>query len=234
MTCSEYLNALKGDYDFIRKLSNKNGARIILLKHKTLGTRLVLRQYETPVLAYDFLKTVKFENLPLVFDTVTLDDGQLVFEEYIDGITVADVLENAPYTYSGARAVVASVCDALALVHEAGLVHRDIKPENIMLSREGTVKLIDFNAARRVTENAERDTVQIGTVGYAPPEQLGLAQSDSRTDIYALGVLLNVMLTGVHPSKRLADGRAGKIILKCTRIDPSSRYQSVNELKKAL
>ena len=75
-----------------------------------------------------------------------------------------------------------------------------------MISNDGTVKLIDFNASRRVTEGKRSDTVNLGTVGYAPPEQYGVAQSDPRSDIYALGVLLNVMLTGRHPSDRLAPG----------------------------
>ena len=79
-----------------------------------------------------------------------------------------------------------------------------------------------------------RDTQVLGTIGYAPPEQLGIGQSDHRADIYALGVLLNVMLTGRHPSQTLAKGRAGRIIRKCTQVDPGSRYQTVGELIDAL
>ncbi len=63
---------------------------------------------------------------------------------------------------------------------------------------------------------------------------LGLAQSDARTDIYAVGVLLNVMLTGKHPSEKLADGKAGKIVRKCTAINPNERYQSAKNLAAAL
>lgn len=70
----------------------------------------------------------------------------------------------------------------------------------------------------------------MGTVGYASPEQLGLSQSDPRTDIYAVGVMLNVMLTGKHPSEQLARGRAGRIVRRCTRINPDERYQSAAAL----
>lgn len=230
MTCYEYLNGLKDYYSLVRTLSDKNGALVALLKHKGTGKKLVVRKYPHFIEAYDFLKEISFESLPLIYDAVHFDDGQLVFEEYIDGITVADVIENGHYTYAGAKNVITEVCNALSLLHANGFIHRDIKPENIMINNGGQVKLIDFNASRKISLYAQKDTVQIGTIGYAPPEQLGIAQSNTQTDIYALGVLLNVMLTGVHPSKELAKGRAGKIVLKCTQIDPKSRIQSVNKL----
>ncbi|MCR5208153.1 MAG: serine/threonine protein kinase, partial [Eubacterium sp.] len=130
--------------------------------------------------------------------------------------------------------ILLETCDALVPLHANGFIHRDVKPENIMITKDGTVKLIDFNASREFSLSSTRDTVQIGTIGYASPEQLGIAQTDARTDIYALGVLLNVMLTGKHPSIKLADGRAGKIVLKCTQIDPSSRFSSVEKLASEL
>ena len=230
MTRGEYLDILRKDYDIVRTLSNNNNALILLLRHKTIGKKLVLRSYAQPVKAYDFIKTIAFDNLPIVYDSLYFDDGQAVLEEYVDGVTVADVIENGLYTYKGARTVIRGVCNALIPLHANGFIHRDIKPENIIISNEATVKLIDFNASKIYTPNAQRDTVQIGTIGYAPPEQLGLAQSSVQTDIYALGVLLNVMLTGKHPSNQLARGKAGRIVLKCTQIDPKSRYQSVEKL----
>jgi len=229
MTCDAFLERLKSDYDFLRVLSEKNGAQILLFRHRALSRSLVLRRYQTPVPIYDYLKTVSVPFLPTVYDTYLLDDGQLVLEEYIDGITVADVLENGCYTYGGAKKVLFAVGCALTHLHSVGFVHRDIKPENVMISKNGAVKLIDFNAARKVCPAAQNDTVQIGTIGYAAPEQLGLSQSDRRTDIYALGVLLNVMLTGEHPSRTLAAGKAGKIVLKCTQIDPLSRFATVEK-----
>ena len=74
----------------------------------------------------------------------------------------------------------------------------------------------------------------MGTVGYAAPEQLGLSQSDARADIYAAGVLLNVMLTGKHPTERFAPGRAGQIVRKCTALNPYDRYQAADKLAAAL
>jgi len=230
MKCDEYFNELKNDYEIIRVLSQKNESTVLLLRNRAADKKLVLRRYSAPVPAYDFLKTVESENLPIIYDSILLEDGQIVFEEYIDGITVADVVENGLYTYRGAKKVLIGVCDALALLQSNGFVHRDIKPENIMISKDSTVKLIDLNASRKYTPSAEKDTVRLGTLGYASPEQFGFAQSGVQTDIYALGVLLNVMLTGRHPSSFLSKGKAGKIVLKCTQIDPQSRFHSVEKL----
>ena len=80
----------------------------------------------------------------------------------------------------------------------------------------------------------EADTQVLGTTGFAAPEQYGLSQSDARTDIYSLGVLMNVMLTGQHPSKRLAEGRMGRIIEHCTRVNPAKRYRDVLRLMEEL
>lgn len=234
MKCEEFIETLKKDYSPIKRLTDKNGAKAIVIRHKTLGKKIVLRQFEEYVEIYDMLKEIDFKNLPAVYDSYNFDDGQIVLEEYIDGITVADVLESGKYTYSGAAKVISEVCDALSVIHSKGYVHRDIKPENVMITTDATIKLIDFNASRKYDISKSNDTVALGTIGYASPEQLGLSQSDARTDIYALGVLLNVMLTGVHPSKCLASGRAGKIVLKCTQIDPQKRYSNTFELKYAL
>ena len=166
-------------------------------------------------------------------NVINLDDGQIVLEEFIEGVTIAEVMESGKYRYIGTRKVLRSVCNALTVLHERGIVHRDVKPENVMIAKDGRVVLIDFNAARKISF-ASKDTVIMGTVGYASPEQLGVAQSDARTDIYALGVLLNVMITGKHPSEKMAKGKAGRIVRKCTSVNPDERYQSAEKLANAL
>ena len=162
-----------------------------------------------------------------------MDDGMIVLEEYIDGITVAQVMEIDKYRPAGAKKVLSEVCDALTTLHSRGIIHRDVKPENVMIEKSGRVVLIDLNASR-VKSEASKDTVILGTVGYASPEQLGISQTDARTDIYAAGVLYNVMLTGAHPSVAIASGKAGRIVRKCTAVNPAERYQSAQELRKAL
>ncbi len=233
MTREQYITKLLDSYSLVSVLSNKNGCRVLRLRNHTQQKDLVLRSFSEPIAAYEELYAIQCENLPVVYDCVLLKDGQIVLEEYIDGITVAQVMESGKYTYSGAKTVIKAVCRALTVLHERGLVHRDVKPENIIIDKNGRVVLLDFNAARKIRV-ASKDTVVMGTVGYASPEQLGVSQSDARTDIYAAGVLLNVMITGKHPSEQLARGKAGHIVRKCTNVNPDDRYQTTEKLATAL
>lgn len=233
MTRDEYLTEVLKAYSLVSVLSDKNECKVIKLKNKTNNKHIVLRSFPKALSAYEELYAINCTNLPLIYDFINLDDGQIVLEEFIDGVTIADVMESGKYRYMGTRKVLRSVCHALNVLHKRGIVHRDIKPENVMIAKDGRVVLIDLNTARKIS-TASKDTVVMGTVGYASPEQLGVTQSDARTDIYALGVLLNVMITGKHPSEQLAKGKTGRIVRKCTSVNPDERYQSVEKFANAL
>ena len=233
MTREQYLAELFSVYSPVSVLSDKNDCKVLRLRNKELEKDLILRSFSTAMVAYEELYCIKCEHLPLIYDVVNLEDGQIVLEEFIEGVTIAEVMEVGRYRYLGTRKVLRAVCHALAILHERNLVHRDVKPENVMVDKNGRVVLIDFNAARKITA-ASKDTVIIGTVGYASPEQLGVTQSDARTDIYAVGVLLNVMITGKHPSEKIAKGKAGRIVRKCTSVNPDERYQTAEKLASAL
>lgn len=228
-----FIDNLKENYSFVCRLSNNSEYAVYRFRHNTLGKDMVVRSYQQDIPAYYELVNLRCDNLPEIYDVISLSDGMIVLEEYIDGINVSQVMEAQKYSYREAKKVLRQVCKALDVLHSFDIVHRDIKPENIITDKNGRVVLIDFNASRKVT-TATKDTVIMGTVGYASPEQMGLTQSDARTDVYAMGVLLNVMLTGRHPSEKIAKGRAGHIIKKCTSVDPNSRYQSAKRLSRAL
>ncbi len=233
MTREQYLTELFDAYSLVSVLSDKNKCKVLRLRNKSLQKDIVLRSFPKVITAYEELYNIKCDNLPIIYDTISLDDGQIVLEEFIEGITVAEVMESGKYHYFGARKILKSVCNALTVLHQRNLVHRDIKPENVMIDKSGKVVLIDFNASRKIS-TASKDTVVMGTVGYASPEQLGVSQSDARTDIYAAGVLFNVMITGKHPSEKLAKGKVGRIVRKCTSVNPDERYQSAEKLANAL
>ena len=234
MNRAEYMKTIYQSYILVNVLSKKNGAEVLRLRNKSLQRDIVLRSYPVSFRSYHKLKAISHPNIPLILDCLKFDDGEIVIEEFVDGITVAQMLSNGKYTYRGAKKVIEAVCDALITLHSLSIVHRDIKPENIIVTKGGEVKLLDFNASRIFEDEKSRDTVVLGTIGYAPPEQFGISQSDEKSDIYSVGILLNVMLTGTHPSKKLAKGKAGKIVLKCTQIDPHRRFQSAQKLKEAL
>ena len=233
MTQQDYLENMLESYLLVTVLADKNECRVLRLRHGKLGRDVVLRQLPYPVAAYTALADILCENLPQVYDIIDTDDGQVVLEEYVDGITVAELAECGRIRYAQAVKILRGVCHALSVLHEKGFVHRDVKPENVVVRPNGQAVLVDLNISRKVS-NAGRDTMIMGTVGYASPEQLGLTQSDARTDIYACGVLLNVMLTGKHPSEQLARGRAGRIVRRCTAVNPNDRYPSAKHLALAL
>ncbi len=229
MTREEYIKNLLSTYSLVSVLSKKNGCKVLRLRNKTTEQDLILRSFPRHLDAYELLCGIRCENLPEIYDAFDVADGQIVLEEYIDGITVAQVMQTGKYHYWGAKKVLTGVCNALTVLHDRSIIHRDVKPENVMIDKNGRVVLIDFNASRKDSHSG-KDTVIMGTVGYASPEQLGLSQSDARTDIYAAGVLLNVMLTGRHPTESFARGHAGRIVRKCTALNPNDRYQSADDL----
>lgn len=114
------------------------------------------------------------------------------------------------------------------------VIHRDIKPSNIIIGKDGTIRLIDFDAASRFTPEKNRDTTLMGTQGYAAPEQYGFCRSGPETDIYALGVLLNEMLTGKLPVEKTVNGPFASVVEKATAMDPENRYHSADEMSRAV
>ena len=181
---------------------------------------------------YQKLLQITCKNLPTIFEVASQGDEILVLEEYIEGDTLGYLLQDALFTPEETRKIARQLCQALWVLHSMNAVHRDVKPENVILRGADTV-LIDFDAARLHKPEHDNDTQVLGTIGFAAPEQYGLSQTDIRTDIYSLGVLINVMLTGKHPSKQLAEGRLGQIVERCTRVNPQRRYQTVLRLMQA-
>ena len=157
----------------------------------------------------------------------------LVLEEYIRGDSLAYLLENGPLPPEYARRIALQVCQALEVLHGLGIVHRDIKPENILIRGDEAV-LIDFDVSRVHKSEGLSDTRIMGTTGYAAPEQYGFSQTDARADIYSLGVLLNEMLTGKHPSTCLAGGPLQPVIEKCIEVNVNKRYSTAAEVIAAL
>lgn len=158
-----------------------------------------------------------------------------VVREYLSGDTLAHLLQaKGTLAPDAAITIITQICRGLEALHKNGLVHRDITPNNIILSPDGNARIIDYGIARAFDTKKSADTQILGTPGYAAPEQFGFSQSNAQTDIYAVGVLLNVMLTGKLPSEQRAEGMLGRIISKCIEIDAKQRYRDISELKLAL
>lgn len=134
--------------------------------------------------------------------------------------------------------ILVQLCDLLTYLHtrRPPVIHRDIKPQNVVIAPDGSVFLIDFDIARKFDPAAARDTVFMGTSATAPPEQYGYGQTDARSDIYSLGILLVFLCTGSFQRASLSEmpPRLRKIARTCTQFAPKDRYASAAQLKRAL
>lgn len=185
-------------------------------------------------------------------------DGLFYFlMEFVDGVSLAQLIQAGRVSPREALAIVPQICDALQYAHDQGLVHRDIKPENILLDRRGRVKVADFGLVKLMEGTIEPAAAEssggppaltqagkvLGTPRYMAPEQVAQpTEVDHRADIYALGVVFYQMLTGELPGKPLqppskkvqVDVRLDEVVLHALEQEPERRYQQASQIKTAV
>ena len=222
---------------FYREIDSAPGhENVCLVRHVETGQiylKKTLPRYERRV--FDFIHNSHPAGVPRIVELVE-DDGILtVIEEYISGETLRDVLaRDTIYTPEQSVTLGLRLCELLEPFHRQipPIVHRDIKPENILISSDGQLKLLDFDAAKVLKPDQSRDTVLIGTAGYAAPEQYGFGPSSPATDIFAIGKVMQECL-GV-PCQGSIPAALSQILQVCTAMEPTARYQSVTALREAL
>ena len=201
-------------------------------------TRQLMVRRISPAADYPVLQTlcrIKHRNLMEIYDVKTQDGVCISLCEYINGMTLDMRIEYyQPFDIRSAKQILCQICDGLSQLHINGIVHRDIKPGNVMITDDGTVKIIDYSISRLIKPEQRKDTTVLGTAGYASPEQFGFTQTNGKTDIYACGVLLNYLLTGKLPNEQLHQGPLTTVIQQCIEIDENKRFSSADELKKVL
>jgi len=176
--------------------------------------------------------------------------------EFVSGKNLEELLAQSPISFSRAAVWGADLASALSYAHRAGIIHGDVKPSNIRVTENEQVKLVDFGVARFASQVSGSDRV-LGTPAYLSPEQIEGQKQDGRSDLFSLGVVLYEMITGVRPfagnslgeicaqiltdnpvppSKRNPSIPAAfdRIIARCLAKNPDERYQSGNDLARAL
>ncbi len=257
-----------GNYKLVSLLGKGGMGSIYIGAHTRLNRYVAVKQVRrgnrstTATRFFDEASTVNrikhpnvVESLDLVEDVV---DGAYCVMELLIGTDLKARIAKGPLDLESAIHIGAQVADALAAVHALDIVHRDLKPDNLMLiergERDDFVKLIDFGVAQTSTEPGTGSPV--GTAAYMAPEQAAGERVDGRADLYALGVLLFEMTTGVHPFPSTTDSEyllrhaddeppppsdlrpvpcaLDAVILRCLAKDPDHRFSTATAVAEAL
>ncbi len=258
-----------GDYEILGVLGAGGMGKVYKVRN-TISDRVEAMKILLPDLAGQkdladrFLREIKVlaslnhPNIAALRTALTLDNQLVMIMEYVDGVTLSSRLNEGAIPPSQAIKYIDQVLDALSYAHKQNIIHRDIKPANMMLTEDGTVKLMDFGIARSATDRSLTMTgTTLGSLNYMPPEQVKGDPADNRSDLYSLGVSLYEMVTGQLPFQ--ADSnyammaahlqevpkppivlRPGipqplnQIILMALAKDPGQRFQSADAFRGAL
>jgi tetratricopeptide (TPR) repeat protein len=195
------------------------------------------------------------QNIVTVFDAGEQDGEYYMAMEFVEGQTLKSLINRqGAFPEKLVRYIMVHVSKGLAYAHERGLVHRDVKPGNIMLTKDRTLKIMDFGLAKFVEEVNVNHTRAIGTPYYMSPEQISGKELDGRSDIYSLGVSIFECATGQVPFSKgdlpyhhlhtqppdpcdvnpKISRELGDIILKCMEKEPARRFLNIQELLAVL
>lgn len=239
----------------ILKLIGKGGTAQVYLAmdqrlNKTWAVKEIIKRdglaVHSAIAEANIIKSFDHPAIVRIVDIFESHEAIYLIEDYIEGETLGSLLKrNGAQPQELVIDWGIQLCSALRYLHSLNpaIIYRDMKPPNIMLAPGGLLKIIDFGIAREYKQENVEDTVLLGTRGYAAPEQYGgKGQTDTRTDIYSLGVTLYHLVTGHDPCEspyelcpirkwdpQLSAGLE-RIIEKCTQPNPDDRYQSCDEL----
>lgn len=247
-------------YKIIKEIGKGGMGTVYLAEDKHLKGKLwAIKEVHIPVkLSREFideakiLTTLEHINLPKVVDfynTAEQDEKAYLVMDYINGKTLTEVFEqenhNLPYERVIKYAI--QLCNVLEYLHHQKpnpIIYRDLKPSNIIINHNDDIRLIDFGIAREFKENHQKDTIQVGTMGFASPEQFENVQTDHRSDIFSLGAMLYFLLsrgryiyTTQQPLNQIRPDLPFdlvQIVTRLTQMNPNGRYQSVRNVKQDL
>jgi Serine/threonine protein kinase len=246
---------LDDKYEVVKTLGQGGMSTVYLCKNTRLGNFWAIKEVKKELKGQiDFLaepnilKNLSHSGIPRVVDIFYREDNLYIVEDYIEGETLQDYINKNSFIDSKEISqITLSICDIIEYLHSCNppIIYRDLKPSNIMITPKGKVVLIDFGISRVYKQGGDKDTIYMGSKGYAAPEQYGRGQTCTQTDIYGIGAVMYFMTMRKAPTALLeplkdksysseVNIELKKIIQKAVQIDIESRYSSVNEMKEEL
>ncbi|MCE7869402.1 hypothetical protein DYH09_03385 [bacterium CPR1] len=259
-----------GNYRLVREIGRGSMGTVYLAHQESLGRDLAIKVLPAELTREaDFLERFKREariaaslrhpNIIQVFDAAESDGCHYLVMEYLGGRDLRECLQpGVPYGVEATLKLVDQVLSALQHAHEHGVVHRDVKPANVLVAENGMVTLTDFSIAHcRDSVRLTRTGMMVGTPEYMAPEQFEGEGVDARADLYATGVILYEMLTGVQPFRgqttpevmkahlfkrpqppgelnREVSQAVSQVVMRALEKDREVRYASAGEMREAL
>lgn len=242
-------------YEVVKTLGQGGMSTVYLCKNARLGNLWAIKEVKEKLKGQidllaepNILKNLSHPGIPRVVDIFYKEGHLYIVEDYIEGETLQDYIKrNGFIGIKEISRIALDICNIIEYLHSFNppIIYRDLKPSNIMMTPKEKVVLIDFGISRVYKEGEDKDTICMGSKGYAAPEQYGIEQTCTQTDIYGIGAVMYFMITGKASTallEPLKDENYGsevniglkKIIQKAMQIDIQSRYFSVNHMKKEL
>ena len=235
----EYPAELTESYELLERMSCTGDTETLLARNRRTGERVTVKCFRKEHPLYErmepeALRGLKAPPLPEFRGEFRNERMRCAVQEYVEGESLAERAARSPMTEAEIREIGIQLCEQLETLHSAKppIIHRDVKPQNIILREDGTPVLIDFGISRVYTEK-DSDTLIMGTQGFASPEQYGFAQTDARSDLYSLGMVLRWLLERGEAGTAVS-APMEKTLRKMTAFDPKQRYQTARRAGKAL
>ncbi|HUN82196.1 MAG TPA: serine/threonine-protein kinase, partial [Phycisphaerae bacterium] len=214
----------RGGQGIIYKAVHVATRRIVAIKMLAAGSLASPRQRNRFEREIEIIAGLRHAHLVTLFETLELPDARTAFAmEFVDGLPLDQWIEQSAASLDGKLRLFMTICDAVAYAHQHGIIHRDLKPGNILVDHDGRPHILDFGLAKALGSDQFNQTQTgefLGTFAYAAPEQVqgDPQQIDTRTDVYALGMILYEMLADCRPYPE--SGPLSEMLRFITRVDP--------------
>jgi serine/threonine-protein kinase len=265
-------DVIEGRYKYIDRIGRGAFGTVLLMEDTVVDERLILK-FLNPNVSNDeevmkrfvhelrYSRKITHKNVIRIYDFLYMQGNYAISMEYFPSHTLgSEVVNEKPLELRRAIQFGIDMCNGMTVAHHVGIVHRDLKPANVLINQEGLLKIVDFGVAAAHREGDTQLTKTgyvIGSPKYMAPEQILGKKVDERADIYALGVIMYEMVTGVPPYSRgdhmsvmyqHVQGKArvpreinpglpqglSDLVAKAMAVDKSKRHQSMEELRAAL